>query len=259
MVQQELKTAILRCIANPRADRRRYFLSQRIKQTLNLNYLHSLELDEAIWYLIAKGYAFWDMTQSASSNWDLCISAAGRAVLEEDANPADPRGYLKSLEHRVGILPPSVQCYLEEGLQAFAAELHLAATMMLGVAAEALFLEVAKSFAATLPPSLRPNYLTQLENPAISYVKKVEDFNKRLDTESLPRDLADRFDTHISGILDAIRTARNAVGHPTGAVVSRAECDASFRAAIHFFERMLKLRKHFSAIANANTASEGSS
>lgn len=79
------------------------------------------------------------------------ITKHGHDVLASDEpQPYDPTGYLARLRERVPVLDPTVTAYLAESLETFRKGKYVASTVMLGIAAERVFLLLCETLAGAL-------------------------------------------------------------------------------------------------------------
>lgn len=245
---------MLQVIARPGTDRRlgrgRHYLAEAI----NSSYSGSQppfprQIQQGIWGLVARGLAYIDITQSAPENWSLELTAAGAAALKDEAyNPDDPSGYLSRLYADVPGLAPLAKQYVEEALSSYYHQVYLSSTVMLGVAAEAIFLDVAAEFAGWVGGNTGQNLTKSLQSPKVAYVRKFEEFRKRLLSASpkLPNNLSDGLDLQLNAVLDLLRVNRNQAGHPTGVRIERDDAFVNLRMFARLAHRMYELKAFFS-------------
>lgn len=206
------------------------------------------ELMEEIWSLIRQGYAYFDCSQPAASNWSLCLTDLGvEAVREGELNPYDPDGYLKRLREMVPQASDVVFQYAREGSVCFENRCYLACSVMLGVASEGAFLEMAEAFGNWLPADPAKGFLEILASPKKNYLTKFSEFRKRLEPlkSRLPSELADGMNLTLDSILDLLRIYRNEAGHPTGRVVDRDDAYTHLKLFAPYLKRMYSFRDYF--------------
>src|SRR3970282_369700 len=94
---------------------------------------------------------------------------------------------------------------------------YLASAVMLGVASEAAFIEMAEASVNWLQ-SAGVTLKKILDDPRLPYVRKFEEFRKRVESRKadLPDELADGMSLTFDAVLDLLRVRRNDAGHPTG-------------------------------------------
>jgi hypothetical protein len=136
-----------------------------------------------------------------------------RALANASRDPSNPAGYIKHLEARSSI-GPIAKSYLVEGLDCYVAGLFKAAAVMVGVAAEAIILELRDIVVARLTALGKP-IPTGLTGWQIRPVTKAltDVFDAGIDIKS-KRELRDRYEMYWSAFAGQIRTIRNDAGHP---------------------------------------------
>lgn len=258
MTTGEKEIAILKVLAAPRGsvypipDNRlgsgRSYLIECVNQNLGVGeQINSYEFMQLVWALVASGLCFINFSQPASENWTLEITNAGRAALEDgNFTPDNVPAYLKKIAADIPDLSATANLYLSESLRSYTSQNYLAATMMLGVAAEAIFYESAEAFADWTPDGSGTNLKALLADPKISYIRKFDEFQKRLSPlkPSLPVDFRQNLDLNLNSILELLRLVRNDVGHPTGITIAR---DNAFQYLVIFpmlAKRLYALRQH---------------
>ena len=185
MTDAEIQIQILRYISRTNADRRLILLAREVRKTAPPeSRIRDGQIMEGVWSLIGQGLAYIDYSQSAHENWHLCLTANGQAVInDEGLNPADPAGYIQNLRSEVPDLSEIVESYTREALWAYNARLYRSSAVMLGVASEAIVLEVAPALARTMQERKKQEYLADLKSPNRSYNAKFERFRKQLDSK----------------------------------------------------------------------------
>ncbi|MCH8955959.1 hypothetical protein IIA28_11680, partial [candidate division KSB1 bacterium] len=108
--------------------------------------------NEVMWQLIVQGVI---TVGSDSANPNLPhfrITDYGHEVLKEERfMPHDPTGYLKELKVIKGPIPTKVTVtYVEEALRCFTSGCHVASVLLLGVAAESVFIELCSLIQSSL-------------------------------------------------------------------------------------------------------------
>lgn len=156
---------------------------------------------------------------------------------------------VSSFEEQLRIEVPGVDeatlLYLKEAMQSFRAGCILAATVMLGVAAEHTFLLLLEEIQRN--PAHSPRFASVGKERTILH--KMNKFKKILEQESrnLPGSVKEDLDTHFAGILSLIRTFRNQAGHPTGRIVDREQAYVLLQLFIPYCSKMYQLMAHFSS------------
>jgi hypothetical protein len=152
----ELRSTVLKAIAsNPGITLGRWNepLTETVKEVLgNERRAGGFELMEAVWSLIGQGLVYIDFSQPTVSNWRLALTRAGEAAaLDEAINPDDAHRYLQHLRSLIPGISDVVMMYAREALSTYQGRNYLASAVMLGVASEAAFLELAEAFGKWLP------------------------------------------------------------------------------------------------------------
>jgi len=171
---------------------------------------------EVLWLLINEGVIAPGMN---SSNLELPwfhITEFGRKVLEgEKYAPHDPDGYFKRLRQDIPELDRVVEVYLSESINCFRRGNNIAAMVMLGVAAERVFLLLCDAIKASLLDSASKARFEKIieknsMKPKMEFVTKCLADNKK----ALPREVADNYEITLTSIYNMIRSQRNDLGHP---------------------------------------------
>lgn len=253
MDQSQLQSIVLRALAKSSTDRRlgrgRDYLAEHVQRMCpEKTRLSSYQVLEAYWSLISQGLAYIDMTQPAPENWTLELTGAGyAAVKDQEFNPDDPSGYLSALYSKVPSSSDLVRLYINEAVRTYTNRCYLSCTVMLGVAAEACFMEVAHSFVNWLGEGKSEKLSKLLSNPRTNYIQRFLEFRKKLDQEKnlLPSELKDGLDIQLGAVLDLLRVSRNDAGHPTGKQLYREDCFTALRVFARLLHRLYSLKEHF--------------
>ena len=214
---------------------------------------------QAVWGVIAKELAYLDFSRETDvfagnpAKWWLYPTQRGTQAADDTLpNPDLPDKYLQRFAEDIPDAPESVQRYVREALSAYGARLYMASAVMLGVAAEGAFLDMAQTFCAWLQGTEAENYRRLLDNPRTSYNVLFAEFRKRVEPrrKELPGEIADNLDV-LNPILNLIRKYRNDAGHPTGVEMDRGACFLSLVAFAEAAKRLYALEKHFVASVKA--------
>lgn len=110
----------------------------------------------------------------------------------------------------------TVLAYLKESLDTFERGAVVASAMMLGIAAERVFLLVCDSLRASLAnPTEKSDFDKILDkNPVKPKMDWLSDKLRRVQTPKRPAGFPDDADIQLLGIYNLIRCQRNDVGHP---------------------------------------------
>ena len=253
MTSAELQRLVLQVLASG-ADTRlgggRHYLAEAVRHVApNDDRPSSAQIQAAVWGLVGRGLAYIDMSQRAPENWDLRLTSDGRALLQDDIlNPDDPSGYLRQLYDQVPGLSDLAKRYIVEAIQTYYHGGYLASTVMLGVAAEAIVLDVGAALAEWLDDQAGENLRSTLASGRKTYVQKFEAFRDRLipNASRLPAELGDGLDLQLNAVLDLLRVNRNEAGHPTGVIIERDDAFVSLRVFARAAKRLYGLKAAFS-------------
>lgn len=253
----DLQTALLRVLAQSRADKRlgfgRHYLAEALHDQLPAGQrLSQQQIMAAIWSLVGQGLAYIDFSQPAPENWELALTDTGSAALTDAAvNPDSAGEYLTSLGARIPDASPIVLDYVREAITSYTSRCYLASAVMLGVASEAAFLEMAQAFGRwqSLPQSEK--FRDVIENPRASYIAKFGEFRKRIEPLKplLPDELADGMALTLDSVLDVLRIQRNDAGHPTGRQLSRDDVFISLQMLARYLEKLYRFKAFFEVAA----------
>lgn len=172
---------------------------------------------EVMWDLLSQGVISPGLN-NANPNLPLFhVTDYGREVLTAGRFvPHDPVGYIAEVK-RVSkrCVTDVTLAYLEEALRCFTRGCHLASVLLLGVAAESVFLNLCN----VIRPYLKdPNEAKKLDDSLPVKQKhrwvteKYEALPPKVKREQLPESL----DTTLIALYELIRRQRNELGHPTG-------------------------------------------
>lgn len=204
-------------------------------------------INEVLWSMLGQGLIHIDMSQPAHENWEWRLSSAGRAAsTDAEVNPDDPQGYLAYVKRVVPSASPVTMMYLEESVLSYIARRYLASAVMLGVAAESSFLEMADAFGHWLP-SVESAKFRQVLGSRQGYVAKFIEFRKRLEPKKpiLPSELADNMTLTLDSVVDVLRIYRNDAGHPTGRQIDREDAFINLQMAARAIQKLYTLKSFF--------------
>lgn len=247
-----LQSTILRLLAEPRVDKRlgrgdHYFTEAALNE-YPVERTPSRELiSQTLWSLVGRGLIYINIGQSAPENWEWRLTDAGTAgAKDEQFNPDDPERYMARLRSNVAGMSDLVSAYADEAVRCYTNGCYLASAVMLGVASEAAFMEMAVASVAWLQSSgaaLRKI----LDDPRQPYVRKFEEFRKRIEPrkDNLPDEFADGMSLTFDAVLDLLRIRRNDAGHPTGKPVLREDQYISLQMFARYLQRLYQFRAFF--------------
>lgn len=200
--------------------------------------------------LFRTGYLAWGFNLSNPDPPFCHLTEQGRRALSHiSRDPANPSGYLSSLRNRA---TPSdiVNSYVEEALHTWNAGCFKATAVMIGVASEALVLEIRDVLSA------RMDSLGQTKPSDLMHwiVKRVLDAIENIlgpKKGAMPQELADVFEAYWPAFTQQIRTIRNDTGHPKSADPVQQD---SVHAALLIFPELANLAERIKQWISASYA-----
>ncbi len=175
-----------------------------------------LELaNEVMWQLIMQGVITPGMNASNPNLPWFRITDYGKQVLAEQRFvPHDPAGYLKELKAAATTTVTSVSVsYVEEALNCFTRGCHVASVLLLGVAAESVFLELCNVVKETLTNPAHRRAFEKLPDAVKPKHRWIVEHYQALPA-STRKDLPESLDMTLTSLYDLIRRQRNELGHP---------------------------------------------
>ena len=203
-------------------------------------------LREVFWALLVEGVVIPGIND-ANPEWPFFkVTEYGQQVLDEgEIIPHDPEGYLAWMREQCAPFDEVAEVYLAEALQCFLRGTYMGSAVMLGVAAERLFLILLDAFIQALEPTAAQRLRQATQNRPL--VRQWREFRQRFDSESsaLPSDLQDDLSTVLDGVFGVIRATRNESGHPTGRRVEREMMFAHLQLFRSYARRVVRLTEYF--------------
>ena len=138
-----------------------------------------------------------------------------RVISEQKYMPHDPTGYLDHFRAEIENADPVIVAYLTESLECFVRGNSIASVVMLGIAAERVFL--------LLCSALNDSLSTPIEKAEFDRVLNRNAMKPKMDLfldkiqklqQGSPRPLPDNVNIMLCTIYDFIRCQRNDLGHP---------------------------------------------
>lgn len=200
--------------------------------------------NEVMWQLIIQGVISPGRDSYSIGPPFFHITSYGREVLQsEHVPPHDPTGYMKRLRElsRTAVTDVAI-AYVEEALRCFMGGCPIAATLLLGVAAESVVLGLLDALEAA---GRRPRRSARTIKPKHEWL--VSQYKE--DKAGLPESLG----FTLTLLYDMIRRQRNELGHPQEAPpnVSREEAYVYFRLFLEFVADAEALAAHFRQLVPA--------
>jgi hypothetical protein len=173
-------------------------------------------VEEVFWQLVGECILAPGMNSNNPNLPWFHVTAYGKQVLAAtEPQPFDPTGYLRHLAERVPNPDPTVTAYLAESLDTFRRGNLVASTVMLGIAAERVFVLLSESIQQSLASPAEKTALAKLLDrfamkPKLDWIhNKIQDVQKKVQP-GFPENAT----IMIVTIYDLMRTQRNELGHP---------------------------------------------
>ena len=171
-----------------------------------------------------------------------------RVISEQKYMPHDPTGYLDHFRAEIENADPVIIAYLTESLECFVRGNPIACVVMLGIAAERVFLLLCSALNDSLSdPSEKAKFDRVLKRNAMKpkmdwFLDKIQ----RLQRGS-PRPLPDNVNIMLCTIYDFIRCQRNDLGHPQDNLpnVTREEAYVNLRVFPSYYEMTNQVMAYF--------------
>jgi hypothetical protein len=250
-----LQSTILRLLSQPNVDKRlgrghHYFTEAVLKEYPKDNQPSHEIITQTLWSLVGRGLIYIDIWQPAPENWEWRLTDVGtEAAKDEQFNPDDPERYISRLRANIPEMSDLVSLYADEAVRCYTHACYLASAVMLGVASEAAFIEMAEASTNWLQ-SAGVTLKRILDDPRQPYVKKFEEFRKRIEPRKadLPDELADGMSLTFDAVVDLLRVRRNDAGHPTGKPVLRQDQYISLQMFGRYLQRLYQFRAFFLSV-----------
>jgi hypothetical protein len=207
---------------------------------------------EVFWQLVSEGIIAPGVSANQGGFPWFRITQYGRRVLtEREYVPHDTLGYLRLLHERLPKPDATVLAYLSESLDTFVRGNTVASMVMLGVAAERVFLLTCDSISVALADAAERKQLETIaqRNPMKPKVDWVHDKLRRLqDVRPRLNGLPENATLMVTAIYDLIRGQRNDLGHPRDLPprLSRGDSNANLIIFPRYYETAEKLREFLS-------------
>ncbi|MCH7866850.1 MAG: hypothetical protein IH881_04090 [Myxococcales bacterium] len=203
-------------------------------------------IQEAFWQLLVEGILAPGMNSSNMNLPFFHVTEYGRAVLAaEPAHPHDPDRYLDRIVQRVPHFDPTVRSYLAESLATFRRGNLVSSAVMLGIAAERVFLLLSESVVKSLADAGERTQFTQIYErfpmkPKLDWIaaKFQQPAVRALDQ------FPNNAQVSILAVYDLLRVQRNELGHPSQAppAVDREDAFSNLQVFARYYETVEKIR-----------------
>lgn len=242
----ELELEVLRFLGQAR-DRRLYFIARDFRERKPNSGLTQHGLMAKVWDWISRGLVYFDISQPATSNWDLCLTERGsRYIAEEEENPYNDSVWYACLIKNAQGLSEVAKQYAQEAIKSFANNLYISCHVMVGVASEFVIVRMAHAMAHSGLIEGRDLILKAVENPRLSIRELFNKMRPELEKAKgkIPGNLADNMSIWLDSMFDVIRVNRNEAGHPKGSNVGREESVMVLRCFVKYMSKACRLICH---------------
>ena len=199
---------------------------------------------DVFWDLFRQGHITLGSNNSNPAWPHFRLSNFGAATLGKQGVSRfhDTASYLSIVKQRVPDVGAETQLYLEEAIAAFYADCQLAATVMLGVAAEAEFLHLLS--VAENSQSHSDRFKSAAKDGFIrGRIIKFQSALAPIKATLTPKQHFEDLDTNLSLIQSVLRISRNDAGHPSGAnPPDREQVYVYLQLFVPFAEQLKRLR-----------------
>lgn len=194
---------------------------------------------EVFWQLVCEGV----LSPGYNSNnldlpWFHLTDYGGQLLTALDPQPHDPTGYLADLTRRTTMPDPTVMAYLAESLATFRMGNLVASTVMLGIAAERVFLLLCESLESSLTDSGEAARFSKV-NRSYAMKPKLDWVHEKIQNVQKQRfpGFPDNATIMTTVIFDMLRCQRNELGHPQEVPpnVTRADAFANLQIFPRYF------------------------
>jgi len=262
MTLRELRPVVLKMLRAGAAGNQLLEVLRYVQRAVGVQRLEAMDqarVLDIMWELVTERVIAPGVNEANPDLPFFHLTDHGRKVLREqefEFLPYDPDGYLLRLNERVPKLDDIARVYVEEGLAAYRHGLPRACAVMLGAAAEQIFLTVSDALVPVLAPDDRTRY--EKATRRLSVMQHLDEFNKRFDPMRKEFDAwareRDKGDLDWERIFDLIRNTRNDAGHPKRPDVSMEDAFEALVLFPRYCERAMALAKFFRTKAGEGQA-----
>lgn len=203
---------------------------------------------EVFWDLFRQGIITLGSSDKKREFPSFRLSAHGKKIIESKDLYFfhDVSSYETVIKEQVPNIDEVTLLYLREAMQTFYCECYLSSSVMLGVASEHTFLTlletISKStYSSTFEKAIKSKTISQKFGYFKNKLKQEIGENKI----TLPYEITETLDSHLEGIMNAIRRFRNDAGHPSGKVISRELCFSNLTLFILYCKTTYQLMDYF--------------
>lgn len=163
--------------------------------------------------LFRLGHLAWGSDLSNTDPPFCHVTEQGRKTLANiSRDPANPDGYLQSLNAKVS-LSPITRSYVTEAVSTYNSGCFKASAVMIGVAAESIVLDLRDSLSTRMDNLKKPKPPKLADWRMKTVLDAIEDVLTQKKSD-MPKELFERFESYWPAFTQQIRTSRNESGHP---------------------------------------------
>lgn len=230
------------------------FARREQKPGENINHVSGSGLDrrdaeltrDVFWDLFRQGFITLGLDDS-NAQWPFFrLSHFGQEALNTGSPFLfhDTNSFLKLVRAEIPDLSSPATTYLSEACAAFYAGCLLSSCVMLGVAAEAEFLELVD---VAIKNTSHGQKFSSVEK--VTFIaQKISKFQACILplAKQLPKEATEDLETNFLAIQSVLRIARNDAGHPTGSTPSRENVYIYLQLFVPFARQLMRLRQALS-------------
>ena len=206
----------------------------------------AFQAQEVFWQLVIEQILSPGMNSSNMNlPWFHRTKYGEKVISEQTPTPHDPTGYLRRINENSAKPDDTVLAYLSESLLSFRRGNLVASTVMLGIAAERVFLLVCQSMLNALGSDTEKRKLENIlkrfpMKPKLDWVhKKIQNIQEKR-VSGLPENST----LMLTTIYDLIRNQRNELGHPREAPpnIGREDAYVNLQVFPRYYETAEEVR-----------------
>lgn len=208
------------------------------------------EIMAAVWALVGQGLAYIDYSATNPANWTVLASRAGLTADHLGSPSAsDPEAFLEWLSEAVPLASSAVFEYASEALICQNNRCYFACSVMVALAAEAAFLELASSFSRALPDGQKQIFSQVITNPRTMPSTKFAEFKKRMEPfrSDIPSDISDGLTMTLDGLLGLIQSYRDDASHPMVRKIAPDDALINLQMFSRYIRKVYALREFFNS------------
>jgi len=226
-------------------DCQRFGLDYKYYQAGSLNPVDKLIITEIIWDLIIENIVRPGFDASNLNLPFIRLTEFGKEYIAQSApHYYDPQGYMERLKDIVTNLDPVIEQYIFESLNCFRRQLHFAAAVMLGAAAEKTILLLLQSIANSIEDVKKKKEAEQLlERHSLPKIFNMisKTINALIESKTIPYSVHEGCVEHLVSVFEMFRVQRNDAIHPICGQVDRSKVFLSLQTMPIALESVYKL------------------